>query len=130
MEVVVPNRVEAIAALRRVADLPGILRFVFTHKVDTPSARRCARPDGDGRQHMSGRGIVELMRGVQPQAIAMKLVDPVAGIGDEELPHRVAEFVIEVQRVAPLRLVAFAEIVRRELLHGMPARASGMRPDQ
>src|SRR5437868_11953836 len=46
----------------------------------------------------------------------MIFIDPVAGIGGEELAHRAAVGAVEVQRLAPLGLVARREVRGRELL--------------
>ena len=52
----------------------------------------------------------------------MELVDPVAGVRDEELAHRRGIRAIEIDRVAPLVLVPVAEIRGREQPHVVAAR--------
>ena len=45
-----------------------------------------------------GERIEDLLRGVEAQAVEMELVDPVAGVRDEELAHR--------RRRRPSKLIA------------------------
>jgi hypothetical protein len=45
-----------------------------------------------------GRVVEDLLRGVEPQAVEVELVDPVARVGEEELAHRPA--------VGPSKLIA------------------------
>ena len=49
--------------------------------------------------------------GVEAQAVEVELVDPVAGVRDEELAHRPGVRAVEVERLAPLVLVAVGEVV-------------------
>ena len=44
----------------------------------------------------------------------MKFVDPVAGIGDDELAHRRGIFTVKIDRLPPLVFIAIGEVVVRE----------------
>ena len=79
-----------------------------------PAAGRLARAPADRRQDVLARRIEDLLRRVEAQAVEMKLVDPVAGVGDEELAHRRRVRAVEVDRVAPLVVVAVGEVRGRE----------------
>ena len=78
---------------------------------------RAASPHapGDGRQDVLGRGVEDLLGGVEAQAVEVELLDPVAGVGQEELAHRAGVGAVEVDGLAPLVLVAVGEVVRGEL---------------
>ena len=90
MEVIVPGRVEPPAALGRAPQGDGLLK--------THSRRRSAPGDGrpprghagDGGNNVVLRLVVDGLEGVQPQAVEMEFVDPIAGVGNEELADRPA----------------------------------------
>src|SRR5262245_47655890 len=63
---------------------------------------------------MLRRLVEDLLRRVEAQAVEMKLVDPVAGVADEELAHRTRVLAVEVQGFAPVVAVAVAYVRRRE----------------
>ena len=49
---------------------------------------------------------MDRLRGVEAQPVEVELVDPVGGVGDEELAHRPGVRPVEIDRLAPLVLVA------------------------
>jgi hypothetical protein len=53
--------------------------------------------------------------GVEAQAVDVIFMRPVAGVGDEEIAHWRAARPIQVQRIAPGRLVAVGEVLPAEL---------------
>ena len=57
--------------------------------------------------------VVDVLRGIQPQAIQMELVDPVAGIRDAEFADRPGIVAVEVDGRAPVRGL-LAEVLRGE----------------
>ena len=88
VEVVVPERVKAIAALRRGADQLGVLRLVLAHQQGGAATRRLPHPAGHGRQNVVRRSVIDVLRGIDAQAVEVKLLNPVAGIGQEILADR------------------------------------------
>ena len=72
---------------------------------------------------MRRRGVEDLLRRVEPQPVQVELVDPVAGVGDEELADRTGVGSVEVDGVAPFVLVAVGEVVVRERAQVVPDRA-------
>jgi hypothetical protein len=62
-----------------------------------------------------GRGVVDLLSGVEPQAVQMVFVDPVCRVGEKEFAHRAGLLAVEIDRVAPLVRVAVGEVVLGEL---------------
>jgi hypothetical protein len=60
------------------------------------------------------RPIEDLLRRVQPQPVEVIFVDPIAGIGDEKFARRPRIRAIEIDRFAPLVVVAIGEIGGRE----------------
>ena len=114
VKVVVPQRVDPVAALFQRPDQPRVLRLVLRHDEDRTMTCRSTRAPADCGQQVLRRPIEDLLRGVEPQAVEMKLVDPVAGIADEELAHRRRVVAVEVEGVAPFVVVALGEVRRRE----------------
>ena len=55
------------------------------------------------------------MDGVDSQAIDVEFVDPVSGIGDEELSDRRGKLRVEVDRLAPVRAMTLGRVFGREL---------------
>ena len=88
VEVVVPQRVEAVAAGRHRADEPHVLRLVLGDQENRSATGARPRAARDRRQHVLGRVVVDVLRGVQPEPVEVELVDPVAGVRDEELADR------------------------------------------
>ena len=88
---------------------------------------RPARPDAHGGSISAStcrRGRVEdLLRGVEAETVEMKFVDPVAGIGDDELAHRRGIRAVEVDRLAPFVFVSIGEVVVGELREVVAVRA-------
>ena len=88
--------------------------FSATMTIVRRAARLARTRVADRRQDVRRRRVEDLLRRVEAQAVEVKLVDPVAGVGDEELAHRPGVGAVEVDRVAPLVLVAVGEVRRRE----------------
>ena len=78
VEVVVPDRVEPVTALLDRADQPDLLVLVLGDQDDRPLAGRVAGQAAHLGEEVLGRAVVDRMRGVQPQAVEVELVDPVA----------------------------------------------------
>ena len=123
MEIVVPQRVEPVtAALGRARQL-GVLRLVLSDdKGDSAAPRRSHLPN-DGGENMVFRSIENCLRRVEPQPVEMILVDPIARIGDEEFAHWAGIGTIEIDRLAPLVVVAISEISRGEQFEIVSVRA-------
>ena len=60
--------------------------------------RGLARMAGDLREDVRRGRVEDLLRGVKPETVEMKFVDPVTGVGDEELAHR--------RGISPSKLIA------------------------
>src|SRR5205085_11923345 len=110
VENVVPECVEAIPTLLQRTHQPRLLRLVFGDEDNLPLPRNGARVTAGGRQNVVMGLIEDLLRGVESQAIEMKLLNPIAGVGNEELAYRSRVRSVEINRVAPLVLVLVAEI--------------------
>ena len=115
MEVVVPRHVEAVASTRRRAQQRHVLRLVLGDEQRGPTARRFAYATADRREDVVVGGVVNRLGRVEAQAVEVELVDPVSGVGDEELAHGTRIGAVEVEGVAPLVGVAGAVVVGREL---------------
>ena len=115
VEVVVPERVEAVAPLGEWTHQPRLLRLVLGDDDNRPPPRRLPRANADRRHDVLAGEIVNRLCRVQPQAVEMELVDPVGRVGDEELTHRSGVGAVEVDRIAPLVGVAIGEVGLRKL---------------
>src|SRR5277367_383751 len=86
VKIVVPDRIDAEAAVRRGAHQPGLLGFVLGDHDGLAAAASLAHSPRDLGQEMRCRTIEDLLRRVQAQAVEMVLVDPVARIANEVFP--------------------------------------------
>src|SRR5262249_45130539 len=111
MKVVVPEGVESAAAALGRPHQMRILLLILGDDEGAAAPRRLAHAFPDRRHDVLFRSVENLLGRVQTQAVEMKLVDPVTGIGDEELAHRGAVGAVEVESLAPLILVAGGEVV-------------------
>ena len=108
VEVVVPEHVQAIAALRWGADQLRVLGFVLIDQQGGAPTRRLPHPAGDGRQDVVRGGIIDILRGIEAQAVKVEFLDPVARIGQEELADGAGMRIVVVEGLAPVRGVAVA----------------------
>jgi hypothetical protein len=114
VKIVVPHRIEAVAAAPWVAREPRFLSLVLGNdKTDalTGSAADAARDRGD---KMLRRSVKNLLRRVETQPVKMKLVDPVSGVRDKEFADRAGIWSVEVKRLTPFVRVAVGEVIWRE----------------
>jgi hypothetical protein len=123
MEIVVPERVHSVPALGLRFHEPRLLRLVLGNDYRLPRPRRRAHLADDGREDVVGAGIEDALRRVEAQAVEVELLDPVAGVGEKERAHGPAVRAVEVERLAPLRLVAVGEVVVRVLGEVVAVRA-------
>ena len=80
MEVVVPQRVEAVAALLDRPDQPRLLQLVLGDDHNPPSAGAGTGAAADVRQDVIAGIVEDLLRRVEPQAVEMELFDPVTRV--------------------------------------------------
>src|SRR5712691_11091904 len=111
VEVVVPKTVEAVASLTWRAHQSGLLRFVFRHEKKRAFPSGLSRRFPDRAQNVFLRSIENALRRIETKTIEMKLLDPIASVGDEKLAHRSGVWPIEIERVAPLVFVTIGKIV-------------------
>ncbi len=115
MKIVVPGGVEPKTALLDRSQQPRVLMLVFGDDERLPRAGRLAHATRDRRQYVVGRIVNNRMDGVDPQTIDVELVDPIAGIGDEELADRAAMLGVEVDRLAPIGAMPLGGVFTGEL---------------
>ena len=65
---------------------------------------------------------MDAVRGVQAEAIEVKLVDPIGGIGQEEFADRPGVGAVEVDCSSPVGLVAISKVVFRERIETLAGR--------
>src|SRR5262249_39924042 len=102
MKVVVPDRVEPIAARLVWPHEASVLGLVFGDQHRAATGGRGAGGLPDLRDDVRRRRIEDLLGGVEPQPIEMKLFDPISGVGEKILTDGTAVGAIEVRRVPPL----------------------------
>src|ERR1700674_5780547 len=106
MPVVVPQRIETVSVFAQRANESRILRLVLGDEHNLPIAGGLASPPADGDQNVLLRLVEDALRRVEPQAIEMKFVNPISRVPDEELPDAVRILAVEIDRIAPLVLIA------------------------
>src|SRR5262249_43139147 len=115
VEVIVPERVKAVPTALWWADQFRVLWFVLGHEEGGASMGCVSHAASYGCENMIRGGIVDVLSGIQAQAVEVKFLDPVAGIGNEKLAHRTGMLVCIVNRWAPVRGVAIRKIFWGEL---------------
>ena len=115
VEVVVPERVEAVAVLGRRACQARLLRFVLGDKQDPPAPGSSPRLAGDPGNDVIRGGVEQRLGRVEAETVEAELGDPVGGVLGDVVADRRATLAVEVQRVAPLVLVAVGEPAVAEL---------------
>src|SRR5215475_2403345 len=115
MEVIVPDGIQAVAALSASADEAGVLLFVFGDQEDGPLSGGASCFARDVAKDVVGRIVEHLLGGIEPQAVQMELLDPVAGVGDEKLANGLGAGPVEVDGLAPLVFVTSGQVVVRKL---------------
>ncbi len=96
MQVVVPQPVQAVAAFLGRPDQPGFLRLVFGNKKDRARAGFGPRLARDLGQNMLLRFIENALGGIEPEAVEMEFLDPVARVADEKLAHWPGVWAVEI----------------------------------
>ncbi len=115
VKVIVPARVQAVSPFLHAAQHVALLVLVFGDHQRRASGRRVAHPTRERRQNVVVRIVDDRVYGVQPQTIHVELVDPIAGVADNELAHRAAIGPVVVDCVAPIGAV------RRHVIVGVHA---------
>ena len=116
VEVVAPEHVEPEPAPLGRPEQPCALGLVLADDQHTTAPGRRADRPHDRPEDVVGTVVEDALRRVDTQAVDVELVDPVGGVGEDELAHRPGVLAVEVQRLAPLGLVPLREIVVGERL--------------
>src|SRR5579883_345045 len=124
MEVVAPDAIDAPAALLYRRQNFSDIAVVFGDDTNYASVLRakllhCPR---DFRNNVLARVILDLLDGVQPQAIDVVFPDPIERILHEVVANRTRILVIKIHRISPRRGVMMRE-VRTELRQVVPFRS-------
>ena len=123
VQVFVEEAVHAVAAVRHRPHQPRVLRLVLGDDDHRSRRRRLA---GDPRQRgedVLGRDVVDLLRGVDAEAVEVELAHPVGDVRQHQLAQALAVRVVEVERLAPLVRVPAAGVPARELRQVVAGRA-------
>ncbi len=123
MDVIVPLRVKRIRRARG----PQIARFVgsvLQHQVEVPF---CPGPLAnlarELRENMHSAVILDGVDGIEPQAVEAIFLEPEQGVVNEEVADRAAGAAVEVDRIAPRRLVPIGEELAGVGVEIVPLRA-------
>jgi hypothetical protein len=87
MQIVVPDGIDAEAAACHRSQQPNVLPFIFGDNQDRPVRCGGTRRADDLGKNVLFRGVVDVLRRVETQAVEVELVDPIGGIGRDKLPH-------------------------------------------
>ncbi len=87
VKVVVPHAVHAEASFFSRAHAKDVLAFVFCDEEQLAPVGRHPGTGGDVPQDVYLRTVDDGVGGVETESVDVELVDPVARVGDEELPH-------------------------------------------
>src|ERR671925_230651 len=101
MKIVVPQRIAIVTILLRRPHDPSVLRFILRTDDDRAAPRGAARFAGDAGDDVFGRRVENLLRRIEPQAVEMKLVDPVGGVRYEELTNSLRGGSVEINWLPP-----------------------------
>ena len=115
MEIVIPQRVQSVPALVWRLHKLHLLRFILGDQDHLARGGTFANFAGHGAQNVISGGVVDVLRGIQPETIQMELVDPVAGVRDAEFAHWIGFVAIVVDGWPPVGLYLAGEVLRREL---------------
>src|SRR6202162_5319964 len=88
MEIVVPQTIQAIAALLGGLHQLYLLRFVFGYKNHFAWCGTLAGFPSHGGDDVMLGAVMDVLGGIPPAAIQVEFLDPVAGIGDAEFADR------------------------------------------
>src|SRR5712691_3201534 len=106
VKVVVPDGIQSVAAgVERLHELDR-LRLALGDENDWSAARRGSCTASDLADDVAARLVVDRLRGVEPQPVQVKLVDPVRGVRGEVVAHGSRIRTVEVQGVAPFILIS------------------------
>src|SRR5437868_14827724 len=101
MPVVIPYSIKIIAALLSRPDQFCPLEFILRKQKDGALSCRFPRRASDSSHNIFLRVIKNGLRGIEAESVEMKFLDPVASIGNEELPDRPTIFPVEINRFTP-----------------------------
>src|SRR5438477_5812855 len=96
MEIVIPNRIEVVAAFAASPNQFGFLPFVFRDQNDRARTCRLAGGAANGPNNVFIRIVQDALRGVEAESIEMEFFDPVATICNEKLANRLRVWSIEI----------------------------------
>ncbi len=113
MEVVVPHAIQIKPALIQRKELLAALALIFGHHEDFPRAGRPTCMANEIGDDMHRTAVIDRLDCVQSQAVQMKLVDPIACVGDNQVARSLAILAIKIPRLTPLRM-PIAEITGAE----------------
>src|SRR6266567_3749421 len=113
MPVVIPYSVKIIAALLSGPDQFCPLEFILLKQKDVALSRRFPRRASDSSHNIFLRVIKNGLRGIKAESVEMEFLNPVASIGDEELPDRPAIFPVEINGFTPFVFSLMIHVIVR-----------------
>src|SRR5215813_2640558 len=116
MKVVVPLRIQSMAAKFLRPDNPRVVEGAFRDDVDASIEKRALTVYGLSEffKEVQSRVIEDGMHSIEAKGIDMKIGDPFDCIRDEKMAHFVAVRIVEVERLSPGCLISIGKI-RTEL---------------
>ena len=87
MKIVIPHPIQAVAAFTLRQRHLGFLQIVLGDQNDRTPARGLTRSTAQCADNVFFGVVANGVRRVEPEAIEMKFLDPIASVGDEELAN-------------------------------------------
>src|ERR1700756_3487434 len=88
-----------------------VLGLILGYDYGGASGSSSTHAFGDFGQDMLLRFVVNVLRRIQAETIEVKLLDPVARVGDKKFAHRPRVRAVEIERFSPVRRVTIREVM-------------------
>ena len=111
VQVVVPKAIKVVAAFAAGPDELGFLGLVFCDQDNRPIASGDTCRPAHRADDVFIRRIDNALRGIETKAVEMEFLNPVAAIGNEKLAHGIGVRSVEIERIAPVVLMAVGKVV-------------------
>ena len=121
LKIIVPDRIDSIAALFGRSDESRVLRLVFGDEHDPATPAGFSRALDERRDDVLLGPVVHVLCRIETEPVEMELVYPVPGVLDEKRARRRRPF--EVDRAPPVIAVFVGEVVGREVVQIVAVRS-------
>lgn len=114
VKIVCPDGVESVSTTADWIDQSHVVAIALGDHDDSSAAGSLACYLGDLLEDVRLTRVEDRVRGVEPEAVDVILLDPLGDVLQDEVADEVTTRSVEVERLTPGRLVAVGEVVGRE----------------